>query len=125
MINPLFEAWWNTVKDNSEFRGCTMPAAYAAWLAGAANCIDQHTRIARDDIGASETIWQVGETEGSQAEHLSRHVSTYAPEETYLLAANTVPDGRKREGKQGRYRGDKLKGAEEKIKQMENPDAKE
>jgi hypothetical protein len=100
MSNPLFEAWWNTVKDNGEFRGCTMPAAYAAWLAGKASCADQHTRLALEDIGATETSG---------------------------TGANTQPvaDSRKVEGKQGRYRGDKLKGAAEKIKQLENPDGKE
>ena len=94
MINPLFEAWWNTVKDNSEFRGCTMPAAYAAWLAG------KHSEIKPLSVMTSDEILN-------------------------LPATPPIADNRKREGKQGRYRGDKLKGAEEKIKQMENPDAKE
>ena len=35
--HPEFTAWWATAKLYNEFRGCTMPAAYAAWLAGRAS----------------------------------------------------------------------------------------
>jgi hypothetical protein len=95
--DPLFDAWWEKAKNTSEARGCSMPFAFAAWLAG------------KEQNGSTEVF-----------------VTQSVPENTEVrLHAVPVSDGRKVEGKQGRYRGDKLKGAAEKIKQLENPDGKE
>lgn len=37
MNDPQFSTWWDYAKNLNEFRGHTMAAAYAAWLAGKAS----------------------------------------------------------------------------------------